>query len=111
MNLTTDRTNDIVIVRVSETRLMYPSLSDFSSAISGLIDNGTRKLVIDLTPVSYVDSATIGCLMDLHRQASEVGAVLKLSGVQKRVQTMLTLTGCHNFLEIHADEPTAVNSF
>jgi anti-anti-sigma regulatory factor len=49
--------------------------------------------------------------MDLHRQASEVGAVLKLSGVQKRVQTMLTLTGCHNFLEIHADEPTAVNSF
>jgi anti-anti-sigma factor len=111
MNLTTDRTNDVVIVRVSETRLMYPSLSDFSSAISTLLDNGTRKLVIDLAPVSYVDSATIGCLMDLHRQANEAGAVLKLSGVQKRVQTMLTLTGCHNFLEIHADEPTAVNSF
>ena len=111
MNLTTDRTNDVVIVRVGETRLMYPSLSDFSGAISALIENGTRKLVIDLSPVSYVDSATIGCLMDLYRQANEAGAVLKLSGVQKRVQTMLTLTGCHNFLEIHADEPTAVNSF
>ena len=111
MNLTTDRTNDVVIVRVSETRLMYPSLSDFSSAISALIDNGTRKLVIDLAPVSYVDSATIGCLMDLYRQASSAGGALKLSGVQKRVETMLTMTGAQNFIEVHPDEPAAVRSF
>jgi len=111
MNLTTDRTNDIVIVRVGEKRLMYPSLSDFSGTVTNLISGGTRKLVIDLAPVSYIDSATIGCLMDLYRQATDAGAVVKLSGVQQRVQTMLTLTGCHNFLEIHADEPTAINSF
>lgn len=111
MNLTTDRSDDVAIVRVGEHRLMYPSLGDFSSAVSRLITEGTRKLVIDLAPVSYVDSATIGCLMDLHRQASDAGAVLKLSGVQSRVRTMLTLTGCDNFLEIHGDELTAVRSF
>lgn len=111
MNLTTDRTDDIVIVRVGEQRLMYPSLGDFAGTVAALITDGTRKLIIDLAPVSYIDSATIGCLMDLHRQASDAGATLKLSGVQSRVRTMLTLTGCHNFLEIHADEPTAVKSF
>jgi anti-anti-sigma factor len=111
MNLTTERANDVVIVRVGEARLMYPSLADFSRAVSSLITDGVRKLVIDLTPVSYIDSATIGCLMDLHRQASDAGAALKLSGVQSRVRTMLTLTGCDKFLEIHADEPTAVKSF
>jgi hypothetical protein len=37
--------------------------------------------------------------------------VLKLAGVQKRVETMLTMTGAQNFLEIHADEPSAVKSF
>jgi hypothetical protein len=36
---------------------------------------------------------------------------LKLSGVQKRVETMLTMTGAQNFLELHADEASAVKSF
>jgi len=58
-----------------------------------------------------VDSATIGCLMDLYRQVNSAGGSLKLSGVQKRVETMLTMTGAQNFIEIHADEPSAVRSF
>jgi anti-anti-sigma factor len=79
--------------------------------VSALIRSGSPKVLIDLSQVSYIDSATIGCLMDLYRQATDAGVALKLSGVQSRVRTMLTLTGCHNFLEIHADEPTAVRSF
>jgi anti-anti-sigma regulatory factor len=49
--------------------------------------------------------------MDLYRQTQAAGGRLKLSGVQKRVETMLTMTGAQNFIEIHADEPTAVKSF
>ena len=111
MNLTTDRAQGIAIVRIGETRLMYPILSDFSTAVSGLIAAGQKHILIDLTPVTYVDSATIGCLMDLYRQVHASGGHLKLSGVQKRVETMLTMTGAQNFLEIHGDEPSAVKSF
>ena len=111
MNLTTDQTGGVSIVRVGEPRLMYPILGDFASAVSGLIAAGRREILIDLTPVTYVDSATIGCLMDLYRQVHNAGGHLKLSGVQKRVETMLTMTGAQNFIEIHADEPTAVKSF
>ena len=58
-----------------------------------------------------MDSATIGCFMDLYRQATAAGAALKLAGVQKRVETMLTMTGAQNFLEMHSDEESAVRSF
>jgi anti-anti-sigma factor len=111
MNVTTEQTGGVSIVRVAETRLMYPILSDFSSAINELVAAGRREILIDLSPVTYVDSATIGCLMDLYRQINNAGGHLKLSGVQKRVETMLTMTGAQNFIEIHADEPTAVKSF
>jgi anti-sigma B factor antagonist len=111
MNVTTDQSGAVSIVRVAETRLMYPILSDFSAAVTGLLAAGRREILIDLTPVTYVDSATIGCLMDLYRQVNSSGGHLKLSGVQKRVETMLTMTGAQNFIEIHADEPTAVRSF
>ncbi len=111
MNLTTDRIDGIAIVRVGEARLMYPLLSEFSSTVTALIAAGERKILIDLTTVNYVDSATIGCLMDLYRQTSAAGGRIKLSGVNKRVETMLTMTGAHNFLDIHADEASAVKSF
>jgi anti-sigma B factor antagonist len=111
MKVSTEQSGSVSIVRVGETRMMYPMLAEFSSAVSSLLAGGARKILIDLSPVTYVDSATIGCLMDLYRQVHNAGGHLKLSGVQKRVETMLTMTGAQNFIEIHADEPTAVKSF
>lgn len=111
MNVTTSRHNDVVVVHVTETRLTYPILADFATTVAALVAAGEKRIVIDLASVSYVDSATIGCLMDLYRQASTAGGQLKLSGVQKRVETMLTMTGAHNFLEVHADQASALASF
>jgi anti-anti-sigma factor len=111
MNVKTEQHAAVSIVRVGETRLMYPILADFATAVSALIAAGKHEILIDMTPVTYVDSATIGCLMDLYRQVTAAGGHLKLSSVQKRVETMLTMTGAQNFIEIHADEPAAVKSF
>jgi hypothetical protein len=97
MNLTTDRSQGVSIVRVNETRLLYPLLSEFANTISALIGSGEHRLLLDMSSVTYVDSATIGSL--------------KLAGVQKRVESMLTMTGAQDVLEIHADEPSAIKSF
>ena len=111
MNVTTAHIDNVVILRVQDTRLTYPILADYATAAGDLIAAGEKKVLIDLTPVAYVDSATIGCLMDLYRQAQATGGTLKLSGVQKRVETMLSMTGAHNFLEVYADEASALATF
>lgn len=110
MNVTSDRVGTVAVVRLAEPRLMYPLLSDFTKTVAGLFAANERKVVIDLSAVAYVDSATIGCLMDLYRQATNIGGTLALSGVQKRVETMLTMTGAHNFLTMHATEADAVRA-
>jgi anti-anti-sigma factor len=111
MNVTTEQSGGVSIVRVDETRVMYPMLGDFSGAVSSLVAAGQKNILIDLSHVTYVDSATIGCLMDLYRQISGVGGHLKLSSVQKRVETMLTMTGAQNFIQLHGDEQSAIQSF
>jgi anti-anti-sigma factor len=111
MNVSTSHVADVVVVHVNEPRLTYPMLSDFANVTAGLINKGETKVVVDLAAVNYVDSATIGCLMDLYRQAEAAGGALKLAGVQKRVETMLTMTGAQNFLEVHADQASALASF
>ena len=111
MNFTTAQSGGVSIVRVGDARLSYPMLGEFSSVLSGLVAAGHRRIVVDLTPVTYVDSATIGCLMDVYRQLHAAGGALKLASVQKRVETMLTMTGAQHFLEIHGDEQRAIASF
>jgi anti-anti-sigma factor len=111
MNLSTSREGTISIVSVGETRLTYPLLGEFSTVITDLIAKGDKQIVVDLSPVSYVDSATIGCLMDLYRQATAANGTLKLASLQKRVDTMLTMTGAQNFLEVHPSREAALASF
>ena len=111
MNLSIAHEGRVAVVSVSESRLTYPLLADFSAAVTGLIGRGEKQVIVDLSPVGYVDSAAIGCLMDLYRQAVAAGGALKLAGLQKRVETMLTMTGAQNFLEVHADRAAALARF
>ena len=111
MNVKTEQHGRVAVVRVGESRLTYSILADFSAAVAKHISAGTNEVLVDLAPVTYVDSATIGCLMDLYRQVSSSGGHLKLSGVQRRVEAMLTMTGAQNFIEIHPDEASALKSF
>ncbi len=110
MNLSTDRLQGIAIVRVTETRLLYPMLSEFAAAIGAIVEDGDRRLVLDLSSVTSVDSATVGCLMDLHRQTEAAGGALRLCGVQKRVETMLEMTGARDVLKAFDDDAAAVKS-
>ena len=98
-------------MRVGEERLVYPLLPTFADTVKTMIKDGAHNVLIDLSPVVYVDSASIGCLMDLYRQSTAAGGTLKLASVQKRVETMLTMTGAQHFIEIHGDEPGALAAF
>ena len=111
MNVTCEQSGDVVIVHAGPARLMHPSLSGFSTMVTGEIARGARKIVLDFGNVDYMDSAAIGCLMDLYRQATAAGTTLKLAGLRSRVETMLTLTGTNQFMEVHPDAASAVKSF
>ena len=102
---------EVKVVRVQESRLTYPVLSSFFARVRQLVEEGARSLVIDLQPVSYIDSASIGCLMDVHRLLQDQGGVLRLSGLQPRVETMISMTGVHKIIDLFRDEAEAVQAF
>ncbi len=111
MDLTVEHDGDVGILRVKEAKLTYPTLSSFMSEVRQLVEGGTRKLVIDLGAVSYIDSASIGCLMDIRRLLQERGGALRLSSLQPRVETMLSMTGVNRIIDIHPENTQAVAAF
>ena len=90
MQLAIEDRGDVGIVRVRETKLTYPVLSAFFAEVRQLVEGGQSNLVIDLAAVTYIDSASIGCLMDIHRLVQDKDGALRLFGLQPRVETMMT---------------------
>lgn len=111
MRLAFEDHDGVTVVRVQEAKLTYPILASFFSEIRQRVEGGARRVVIDLAAVGYLDSASIGCLMDVHRLLQEKGGALRLSGLQPRVETMISMTGVHKIVPLHRDEDEALASF
>jgi anti-anti-sigma factor len=111
MQLSSERSGDVHVVRVKEEKLTYPVLSAFFGEVRRLVEDGARKLVIDLEPVTYIDSASIGCLMEIHRLLRERDGAFKLSGLRPRVETLLTMTGVHRVMDVRREAAEALAAF
>jgi anti-anti-sigma factor len=111
MQLPVDDSGDVRIVRVPGPKLTYPTLSEFFAGVRQIVEQGARKLVIDMRGVTYVDSAAIGCLMDIHRLLRDNGGAVKLAALQPRVETMISMTGVHKIIELHREEQGALQAF
>jgi anti-anti-sigma factor len=111
-----DQSGDASIVRVQGAKLTYPVLAPFFAEVRAMVDAGVREVVIDLEAVTYIDSATIGCLVEIHRLLEARGGSVKLCGLQRRVETMLSMTGVHRFLNVQAraarrEDPVVLRGF
>ncbi len=111
MQMAVEVQGDVHIVRLRDAKMTYPGLASFFSAVRQLVEDGARKLVFDFGPVTYIDSASIGCLMDIHRLLKDKSGAMKLVALQPRVETMLSMTGVHKIIEIHREESLALQSF
>ena len=100
MRFSQEQSGQARIVRVEGAKLTYPVLAPFYAEVRALVEAGARQVVIDMEAVRYIDSATIGCLVEIHRLLEDRGGSVTLLGLQRRVETTLSMTGVHQFLDI-----------
>jgi anti-sigma B factor antagonist len=111
MNLEFDERGDVTVVRVRETCLTYPVLASFVSAVRERVEGGAKRLLVDLAAVSYIDSASIGSLVEVYRLLRDRGGSIRLAGLHPRVETMISMTGVHKIVPLHRDEDDALAAF
>ena len=111
MDLTIEKSGAATVFRIQTARVTYPLLPALVGKTKEEVEKGARHLVLDLTAVSYIDSATIGCVMDIHRLAGEKGGALHILAPQARVETMLSMAGVHKIVPIFREEEEAVKAF
>jgi anti-sigma B factor antagonist len=79
--------------------------------IQSLVQQGRKKIVLDLGGVSYVDSAGLGQLVQVYATTKNHGGALKLVNVTKRLKDLLVVSKLLTVFDTFDNESDAVASF
>jgi len=79
--------------------------------MQSLIQQGKKKVVLNLGDVSYVDSAGLGEIVQAYATMNKGGGALKLLNTTKRIKDLLSITKLLTVFECHDNEADAVKSF
>jgi len=79
--------------------------------IHSLLQQGTKKILLDLGGVSYVDSAGLGQLVQVRTTVGNNGGALKMVNVTKRLKDLLVVTKLVTVFDSYDSEAEALASF
>ncbi len=110
LSLETRNCGDVIIVHC-QGRIVYRDEAAALSRVVGEVLQQSRKLVLDLSGVSSMDSAGIGELALLQTWAQGRNVSLKCAGPNPLVKTLLDLTNLDSVLQVHPTLDEALASF
>jgi len=71
----------------------------------------SKRIVLNLGEISYIDSGGLGTLVALHTTALSAGATIKLANLTRRVGDLLQVTKLLTVFDVHDSEYKALESF
>jgi anti-sigma B factor antagonist len=112
MQLEQRQAGDITIVKVvGDITLNKGGDVILKDKINSLLQQGTKKVLLDLGSVSYVDSAGLGQLVHVHTTTTHHGGQLKLLNLSKRLTDLLVVTKLATVFDSYEDEKEALASY
>ena len=79
--------------------------------VNSLVNQGHKKIILNLADVPYVDSAGLGEIVRTYTTVSKNGGSLKLLNLTKRITDLLAITKLLTVFETFDVESDAVRSF
>ena len=76
--------------------------------VHALVDAGSRRILLDLHDVTYVDSGGIGAVVEMYLHVAKVGGRLALMRPGPCARRVLQITHLESALDVFEDEETAI---
>lgn len=102
---------DVAILDLSGRITLGEGSGMVRNSIKELVAGGSRKILLNLHDVTYLDSAGLGELVGSYATLTNLGGEIKLLHPQGKVRDMLTVTKLYTIFTSFTDEDEALRSF
>jgi anti-sigma B factor antagonist len=111
MHVEVRKANDVVIVDLSGKLLMGVGDEILRNVVNELLAEGWKKILLNLSEVTAIDSAGTGELVASHGICERFGAKLKLLNLHERVRKSLHLADLLPVFEVYDEERVALGHY
>jgi anti-sigma B factor antagonist len=101
----------VTIIDVQGRITLGSGNQELRDRVNSALDAGNNKILLNLAELSYIDSSGVGTLVGCYTSSRNRGANLKLVGLTKKLQDLLSITKLLTVFETYENEQEAVNSF
>jgi anti-sigma B factor antagonist len=103
--------SDVVILDLKGRVTLGDGDELLKDKVNSLVNQGHRKIILNLAEVPYIDSAGLGEIVRTYTTVSRQGGSLKLLNLTKRITDLLSITKLLTVFETFDAENEAVRSF
>jgi anti-sigma B factor antagonist len=111
LTLTSRQSGEVTVIGLSGRLDLGSGSVALHEMLHDVTADGTRKILLNLREVSFIDSSGLGELASGHVRAKHNGGALKLSCLSRRIEQAFQMTGLNGILDIYEDEPDAIGSW
>jgi len=102
---------DQVTLIEASGRIDSMNANELGETLSEEIERGGRRIVLDLSKVSYMSSAGLRELVAAYRKLQDAFGDLRLAQPSARVQDVLEMSGLDTIFQIFPTQADAVSSY
>ena len=102
---------DISVMELTGQLTLGNRLMEVEHVIKQHIEKGSKKLVLDMAKLTFLDSAGIGMVMLCSGTIQQAGGRMLIVGAEGKVRRVLELTHIHEVIGMHSELASACSAF
>jgi len=111
LNISERTAGDVTILDMDGKVTIGEGSVALRTAIRRLLEEGKKKILLNLARVGYIDSSGIGELVSSYTAINKEGGQLKLLNLTQKLQDLLTITKLLTVFDVYDNEQEALGSF
>jgi anti-sigma B factor antagonist len=101
----------VSVVELSGRIVLGEESGKLRETVKNLIAAGKKRIVLDMSGVTYIDSAGLGILVAAHVSAKKEGAAVSLCALGQKFREVLQLTRLLTVFDVYDTRAAAIDSF
>lgn len=111
MKVSTLKESGITVLEPRGSLIGDKTTDELKAKARELLDQGNKKLIVDLGDVDYMNSSGIGTLVSIYTSYTNAGAQIKLCRVGKKIHNIFVITKLTSVFDVEETREQAIKSF